>query len=79
MAKEAFYQLAEKYNAGVWDLFSLMGGLQSMKQWEEEGLSQRDKVHFTSKGYRLVGDLFYNALITEYIHYLKEYSKRYGN
>lgn len=79
LAKEAFYQLAEKYNAGVWDLFSLMGGLQSMKQWEEEGLSQRDKVHFTSKGYRLVGDLFYNALITEYIHYLKEYSKRYGN
>ncbi len=77
LAKEAFYQLAEKYNAGVWDLFTLMGGLESMKKWEDEGLAQRDKIHFTTKGYKLLGNLFFNALITEYIHHLEEYSKQY--
>ncbi len=70
LAKQAFYQLAEKYHAGVWDLFTLMGGLRSMKQWEAQGLAQRDKVHFTSQGYKLLGNLFYNALISDYINHL---------
>ena len=72
LAQQAFYRLAEKYNAGVWDLFALMGGLRSMKKWEQNGLAQRDKVHFTVEGYRLLGNRFYNALISDYINYLKK-------
>jgi len=71
LAQQAFYSLAGYYNAGVWDLFSFMGGLNSMKKWEEKGLAQRDKVHFTPQGYSLIGDLIYNALVEEYINYLK--------
>jgi lysophospholipase L1-like esterase len=75
IAREAFYELANKYNGAVWDLFDIMGGLSSMKQWESVGLAQHDKIHFTAIGYNLIGDLFYNALISEYLKYLSENSK----
>ena len=70
LAQKAFLSLATHYNTGVWDLFSFMGGLTSMKKWEQEGLARKDKVHFTPQGYRLLGDLLYNAILTEYIKYL---------
>jgi lysophospholipase L1-like esterase len=73
LAQRAFYSLATYYNAGVWDLFSFMGGLNSMKIWEAKGLAQRDKVHFTVPGYTLIGDLIYNALVSEYIQHLKTF------
>jgi lysophospholipase L1-like esterase len=71
LAKESFYSLARYYNAGVWDLFSFMGGLNSMKNWEARGLAQRDKIHFTPEGYAIIGDFVYNAFIFEYISHLK--------
>jgi hypothetical protein len=40
-----------------------MGGLSSMQRWERAGLAKVDKVHFTNRGYSLIGDLFYNALV----------------
>ncbi|MCQ2607624.1 MAG: GDSL-type esterase/lipase family protein [Bacteroidales bacterium] len=61
-----FYELAQKHNGAVWDMFAIMGGLQSMPQWEAMGLAQKDKVHFTKKGYKLLGDMFYSALIRSY-------------
>jgi lysophospholipase L1-like esterase len=66
VAKNAFYQLAKDHRGGVWDLFSLMGGLKSIQQWQAAGLAQRDKVHFTREGYHLIGDMFYNALVDYY-------------
>jgi lysophospholipase L1-like esterase len=65
-AQKAFYRLAEEHQGGVWDLFSLMGGLRSMQQWQNAELARRDKVHFTKEGYQLIGDLFYNALVDYY-------------
>lgn len=66
LAREAFMTLAEKHDGLFWDLFSIMGGLESMKKWEEEGLSQKDKVHFTKRGYNLVGNLFFDAFLRAY-------------
>jgi len=68
IAQKAFYRLAEQHQGGVWDLFSIMGGLNSMQKWEKAGLAKIDKVHFTQKGYSLIGDLFYNALIDYSMH-----------
>jgi lysophospholipase L1-like esterase len=67
IAQEAFYELAKENQGGLWDLFSLMGGLKSMQKWQEKGLAQGDKVHFTKAGYELLGNLFYNALIKFYL------------
>lgn len=65
-AREVFYILAEKHDAALWDLFNIMGGMESMMRWEEEGLAKKDKIHFTNKGYTLIGDLFFNALMRFY-------------
>jgi len=72
LAQKAFLSLGKYYKTGIWDLFTFMGGLTSMKKWEQDGLAQKDKVHFTPQGYRLLGDLLYNALFDEYIKYLNE-------
>lgn len=66
IARRAFYELARKHQGGVWDMFSIMGGLKSMRQWEIAGLAKKDKIHFTRKGYTLLGDLFYSACIQSY-------------
>ena len=72
VAEEAFLELGAKHHAAVWDLFDIMGGLQSMEKWQQHNLAQKDKVHFTNAGYMLVGDLLYNALMDSYMEYLKK-------
>ncbi|GHT08084.1 hypothetical protein FACS189426_02860 [Bacteroidia bacterium] len=67
IAQKAFYRLAEQHQGGVWDFFSLMGGLSSMQKWEKAGLAKMDKIHFTKEGYVLIGNLFYNALMNYYL------------
>ncbi len=71
IVERAFLEMGKQYNAAVWNQFDIMGGLRSMKDWENAGLAQKDKVHFTSSGYKLVGDLLYNALISRYIEHVK--------
>jgi len=76
VVQDAFYGLARRYDAGIWDLFRIMGGLNSMKQWESAGLANRDKIHFTEGGYILIGDLLYNALLDRYLEHLKSTSSK---
>jgi lysophospholipase L1-like esterase len=66
VARKAFFALAEKHKAGVWDKFGIMGGLGSMAKWEKADLAKADKVHFKLSGYNLLGDLFYKAIINCY-------------
>lgn len=76
LAEEAFLEMGEEYNAAVWNQFDIMGGLKSMAEWEKAGLAKKDKVHFTNEGYKLLGDLLYNALITRYITHVQLNAKR---
>ena len=71
IAEGAFMEMGKRYNAAVWDQFNIMGGLRSMQAWEHAGLAKKDKVHFTNEGYKLLGDLLYNALITRYIEHVR--------
>lgn len=75
LAEEAFMVLGKKYNGAVWDFFDIMGGLRSMQDWQDEGIAQKDKVHFTSAGYALIGDLLFNALMEKYTEHLKHKNK----
>lgn len=76
VVEDAFFVLAKKYNGSVWNLFDIMGGLESMRQWEKAGLAKQDKVHFTNQGYIVLGDLLFNAFIDEYAKHLEKEGKR---
>ena len=71
VVEQAFLELGAEYNAAVWNQFDIMGGLKSMQDWQNEGLAQRDKIHFTRDGYILMGDLLFNALIERYLEHLE--------
>ena len=66
VCEEAFEALAREYKAVYWDWFGIMGGMGSMAAWQQAGLAQSDKVHFTTEGYRLLGDMLFDALMDYY-------------
>lgn len=51
-----------------WDLFTAMGGQNSMPSWvfASPSLAQKDFIHFSPLGAKLVGEMFYYSLISEY-------------
>jgi len=59
------------FNAGgtYWDMFEVMGGVNSMPSWVNQGLAGKDYIHFTTKGAQRVSELFYEALINDYNEY----------
>ncbi len=65
-AEAAFADLAREYKGVFWDMFGIMGGTGSMAAWQEAGLAQSDKIHFTTDGYRLLGDLLFEAIMDCY-------------
>jgi lysophospholipase L1-like esterase len=71
-ASKVINQIAGKYEAAVWDFYNIMGGHQSMRGWDMNGLSAKDRIHLSRKGYYLQADLFFNAI-------LKNFEKRYLN
>jgi len=72
IAREAMFELMHKHNAAVWDTYTLMGGYRSMTQWNLAGLASKDKVHFTNRGYVLVGDLMFDAFQKAYMQFQKQ-------
>ena len=72
LVEDAFFRISEDCGGAVWDLFDIMGGLESMKKWEEAGLAKRDKIHFTEEGYSMLGDLLFNALMAKYVEYIRK-------
>lgn len=61
--REAMMELAADNDAGVWDLYTLMGGEGSISTWHARGLAQSDFIHFTREGYTLIGDKLFEAFL----------------
>lgn len=76
LAEKAFLEMGKEWQAPVWNQFDVMGGLGSMQKWQSKGLAQTDKVHFTAEGYRLMGDLLFNALAEEYAAHQKRQQQK---
>ncbi len=66
VAHEAILELSKKNNSAYWDMFLLMGGYKSMPFWVKAGLASRDKVHFSTGGYHLMGNLMAGAFLQSY-------------
>lgn len=53
----------------AWDLYSVMGGLGSIRQWRKQQLAYIDYIHFTEAGYKLQASLLFQALMQVYATY----------
>lgn len=69
--RQAMIELATELNGAVFDVYGLMGGIKSSEKWVEKGLMKKDRIHFTNEGYRLIGDLLFNAIERNYQIYYK--------
>ncbi len=69
--RNALKQAAFKAGAGFWDMYSAMGGRNSMPSWVAANppLASTDYVHFSPRGARIIAELFYEALNYEYENY----------
>ncbi len=69
-ARQEILALAEEMNLAVWDFYEIMGGFKSIDKWVANHLAAKDKLHFSSKGYLLQGELLFEALNNAYKEYV---------
>lgn len=69
--KRAMLKNAETTGAAVYDLHAVMGGNRSITAWRNDGLAQKDRIHMTQEGYRILGILFAEAIQRDFENYLK--------
>lgn len=50
-------------NIATYDWYAVAGGDKSSVRWIADGLMSKDRIHLTWKGYKLMGELFYDALV----------------
>lgn len=61
---------AASEGCAFFDAFEAMGGEGTMSRWSRRGLSSSDYRHATPAGYRVVGNLFYQALLEGFAQWI---------
>ncbi len=64
-SKKILIQETEK-NYASWDMFTVLGGLFSVKENAEKGLMSTDRIHYSRQGYEHQGKLFTEAFLNAY-------------
>lgn len=59
---EKLKQTCNENGWAFWSMFNAMGGKNSMPHWVNQGLAANDYTHFSSKGTRIISELFFTAL-----------------
>ena len=62
-------QVADEMGCAFMDLKEMMGGEGANLRWQEKGLAQRDGVHLTIPGYRILGELIAERILDAYDRY----------
>lgn len=66
-ASEVIRNYAREHGMAAWDLYAIAGGKENAcANWQRAGMMRPDHVHYTPEGYRLQGELFYEAFINAY-------------
>lgn len=76
VVRQHVLELAQKYGYAVWDWHTIMGGQKSIEEWRNYKLCQYDRVHLNEDGYRLQGQLMFNAIATAYEEYKEPYLQK---
>lgn len=62
---------SREHNLAVWDMYNVVGGkTDACRNWTKHRMIRPDGIHFTVEGYRLQGNLLYQALIKAYNEYV---------
>ncbi len=72
LIRDAMRKAAFDNGCAFWDLYTAMGGENSMSSWVSNKLAAKDYTHFSTEGARYVSEMLYNTLMDEYQGYLKE-------
>lgn len=64
--RQIIIEEAQLAGAAWWDLYQVMGGAESIRDWRKADLAYRDFIHFTQKGYILQAELLYKAILEAY-------------
>ena len=72
--RNAMKKAAFANNVAYWDMYKAMGGENSMPSWvfANPPLATSDFVHFTTRGAKVIANMFYNALWYEYNRYVQQ-------
>jgi len=68
LIREVQREIAFENDCAFWDLYAAMGGKNSMPSWvfAKPPLAKKDFTHFNYRGAKIIGQMFYNALMNEY-------------
>ena len=61
-----------KDNYGVFDLYSILGGVEAMPELIKQNFISNDRIHYTHEGYVSQGDLLFEAIKNNYLKYKKQ-------
>ncbi len=72
LIRDAQKSAAFAAGCAFWDMYEAMGGKNSMPSWVNANppLAQKDYTHFNPVGARIIGEMFYRALMIEYERFL---------
>jgi len=70
--RDALKSAAFRADCAFWDMYSAMGGKNSMPSWvfAQPSLASSDFVHFNERGARVLAEMFYNAFMHDYNAYV---------
>ncbi|HEX5229994.1 MAG TPA: SGNH/GDSL hydrolase family protein [Bryobacteraceae bacterium] len=63
-------EIARATGCAFWDWRAAMGGDGAVREWVQAGLSQGDYTHLTSAGYRMIGGLLFDEIMSQYSRFL---------
>ncbi len=71
LIRDALKKATFKANCAFWDTYEAMGGKNSMPSWvfSDPPLAEKDFIHFTVGGSRIIAQMFYQAIMLEYNDY----------
>ena len=72
--RNAMKNAALNNGAAYWDMYKAMGGENSMPSWvfAKPALATSDFVHFTTRGAKVIANMFYNSFWYEYNRYVQQ-------
>lgn len=73
LIRDAMKNAAFEHGCVFWDLYEAMGGENSMVAWvnNDPPLAGKDFTHFSRRGAQFVGEMLYNAIMSEYVNWKK--------